>query len=335
MTGLPEIVVEYEDTQRLAAEYERDLRKGRAFASGAGGVQERDLCALTLVHRDSGQRCELTAEAVYVQPDGPGVGVGVQFDQTDDDWLSKLDAFVVAARQRREALADDASGGSGIVANDQSHPLDGEEDDADVPGVLAGAEGAIEDHEDEHPADGAEMGEDGVGDDDDDRDVRDDADDADDDTSDDGTTLLRAAIEGREAKRTTNLFDRVRSLKPMEAQKLARQGTLPERVALERCFGGLVWEGLLQNAAITGQEVAKIAKKGSLPKPVISLIVNNSAWLQIPEVQRALLGNPRLGVGLIPRVLRHFSQAELRRLTRQTAYSHAVRAAAQKLIKKT
>jgi hypothetical protein len=45
-----------------------------------------------------------------------------------------------------------------------------------------------------------------------------------------------------------NLHDRMRSLSPIERTELARLGSLPERVALERCFGGSVWEGLLQTA---------------------------------------------------------------------------------------
>ncbi len=144
------------------------------------------------------------------------------------------------------------------------------------------------------------------------------------------------AVEGgaAEMRRTRNIYDRIRKLSSREQQLVARNGTLAERVALERCFGGGVWEGLLQNPMLSGAEVARISKKGALPKPLISMIVNNAAWLSIPEVQRALLGNPRLGSSEIVKVLRAMPRTALSRVPAQSAYRMVVRSAAKKLLKK-
>ncbi len=133
-------------------------------------------------------------------------------------------------------------------------------------------------------------------------------------------------------RRAPNVYERVRRLKPHEQQQLARHCGHAERVALERCFGGAVWEALLQNPQLTGPEVAMIAKKGSLPRPVLASITSNAAWLSVPEVQRALLSNPRLDPGAIGRVLRTMSRADLARIQQQTRYPARVRNEARRIL---
>jgi hypothetical protein len=112
---------------------------------------------------------------------------------------------------------------------------------------------------------------------------------------------------------------------------MARSGTLPERVALERHFGGAVWEGLLQNPGITLPEVVRIAKNGGLPKPLVNVIVSNAAWLSKPEVRRALLSNPRVDGMHLDRVLRATPRSECAQVARSTAYRPAVRTRARQL----
>ena len=68
--------------------------------------------------------------------------------------------------------------------------------------------------------------------------------------------------------------------------------------------------------------------------PLVSLIVANSAWLAKPEVQRALLGNPRVGGSQLDRVLRAMSPADLSRVAQLSAYRMQVRTAAKRLLKK-
>jgi hypothetical protein len=131
--------------------------------------------------------------------------------------------------------------------------------------------------------------------------------------------------------RQRNLHDRVRGLNALGREKMARSGTLPERVALERQFGGSVWEGLLQNPQLTLAEVVRIAKNGGLPKPLVNLIVSNPGWLAKPEVRRALLSNPRVDGMHLDRVLKATPRTECAQVARSTAYRPAVRTRARQL----
>jgi hypothetical protein len=131
-----------------------------------------------------------------------------------------------------------------------------------------------------------------------------------------------------------NIHERVRKLTNREREELARRGSLPERTALERAFGGSVWEGLLQNPQLTPPEVARIARNGSLPKPLVTTIVSNAAWLASAEVQRALMSNPRCTGAQLERVLRSLKPAEVVRLSQQCPYRAEVRALALRLVGK-
>jgi hypothetical protein len=129
-----------------------------------------------------------------------------------------------------------------------------------------------------------------------------------------------------------SLQERIRRLTAAEQQKMASHGGMQERLLLERTFGPTVWEALLSNPRITPPEVARIARKGALPRPVIETIASNNAWAAAPEVQRALLSNPRTGSHLIPKLLRALSRSDLALVPTQSAYPAAVRAAAKKML---
>ena len=130
-----------------------------------------------------------------------------------------------------------------------------------------------------------------------------------------------------------SLHVRLRGLNLATQIKRARQGDTTERMLLERMYGKQVWESLLRNPRVTFPEVARIARMGTLPQPLVELIVNNAAWLRSPEIRRALLTNLRLGAEMIPRVLRMLPKHELRLVPTQTAYPPAVRDLARKLLK--
>jgi hypothetical protein len=141
-----------------------------------------------------------------------------------------------------------------------------------------------------------------------------------------------AASETPDERVSRNVYERVRSLSSRERETMARQGSLMERVALERTYGSSVWEGLLSNPQLTPPEVMRIAKNGTLPQPLAGAIVANAGWLAQPEVQRALLGNPRvIGVHL-DRVLRAMSRTDLLRLVQTGGNRPAVRTAAKKIL---
>jgi hypothetical protein len=151
------------------------------------------------------------------------------------------------------------------------------------------------------------------------------------DAAADSDTPKRAAPDHAAA---SNLHERIRSLPLAEQHKLAAGGTLPERVALERAFGANVWEALLSNPRLTIPEVATIARKGTLPRPLVEKLAGHAVWLAAPEVQRALLSNPRATTAVVGKVLQAMARVDLLLVPQQGGYPHAVRAAAKKMLAK-
>jgi hypothetical protein len=137
--------------------------------------------------------------------------------------------------------------------------------------------------------------------------------------------------EGRKIAR--NVYERVRGMSLAEQLKAAHSSDPSERIALERVYGKTVWEALLRNPRLTAPEVARLARLGTLPRPLLEIIVGNGGWLQIAEVRRALLANPRLGTDQILRVLRMLPKHELKLAASMTAYPMAVRNAAKTMLK--
>jgi hypothetical protein len=129
-----------------------------------------------------------------------------------------------------------------------------------------------------------------------------------------------------------HVHQRLRSLPVHEVHKIARSGQMHERVALERIYGKAVWEPLLQNPNLTAPEVARIAKMGSLPKPLIDMICNHAGWLTKSLVRRALLSNPRLAGRALTKVLRALPKNELKMVPTNAAYPYRIRDAATRLL---
>ena len=119
----------------------------------------------------------------------------------------------------------------------------------------------------------------------------------------------------------------------IERETVARSGSLSARVALERRFGGLVWEGLLQNPEITAPEVARIAQNTTLPKPLLDAIVSNRAWLAKPEVRHALLANSAVDGPVLERVVQALPLGECEQVARSRAFRQKVRLAAKRRLK--
>lgn len=134
-------------------------------------------------------------------------------------------------------------------------------------------------------------------------------------------------------RKPATVHDRLRGLTLVQQHKLAAQGELSERIILERLYGKTVWEPLLRNPRVTGPEVARIARMPALSRPLLEVIVSNGAWLQLPEIRRALLANPRLGPDQVLHLLRLLPKFELKLATVQTSYPQAVRDAAKRLMR--
>ncbi|HKP64076.1 MAG TPA: hypothetical protein VJV78_45385 [Polyangiales bacterium] len=130
-----------------------------------------------------------------------------------------------------------------------------------------------------------------------------------------------------------NRQERLRSLNATEQLKVARRGELQDRVVVERLYGKQVWEALLSNPRITLPEVARIARKGTVPRPLIESIVENNAWIRADNVRRALLSNPKLTGEGIQKLLRITPRHELKMIEKGTSYPMSVRDGARKLLK--
>jgi hypothetical protein len=128
--------------------------------------------------------------------------------------------------------------------------------------------------------------------------------------------------------------ERLRGLPVAEQLRVAREGSLQERVALERLYGKVVWETILRNSRVTVPEVARLAKMGTLPRTLVELIVSNAAWLKVPQIRRALLTNPKLTQEMVQRVLALLPREELKQVPQASAYPPAVRMAAKALLKR-
>jgi hypothetical protein len=131
-----------------------------------------------------------------------------------------------------------------------------------------------------------------------------------------------------------NVQERLRGLSVIEQLRIAREGNQTERMVLERIYGKVVWEALLRNTHLTVPEVSRLARMGTMPRPLLELIVGNPAWLQAPQVRRALLSNPRLSAEMVQRVLSALPREELKVVPQNTAYPVAVRMAAKAMTRR-
>jgi hypothetical protein len=128
--------------------------------------------------------------------------------------------------------------------------------------------------------------------------------------------------------------EKLRGLSVNEQLRVARDGTITERIVLERLYGKVVWEALLRNTRVSIPEVARLAKMGTMPRPLLELIVGNPAWLKVPQVRRALLANPRLSQDMVNRVLQLLPRDELALVPQITAYPAGVRMTAKTMLKR-
>lgn len=319
---MPELLLTFENRAALIDEFDKNLAHGRAFVANASGLAVFSACTLTIEHPDTKRRESFGCEVVMVIDQGAARGTGLQFVDRSSDQQARLRAFVAerpAARtapKRALTTPFDDEEATGVVRQSgerrsllQESAPNSEHDET-----------AAEDQ----PAEG-------------DPSLSDEADDFDDfdeqtnpfgaSGADDHTpgSPQHALVAGRAAK--------LRNLTPEQRIHYARSSIQEERVLLERLYGGAVWELLLRNPKITVPEVARMARKGTMPRPLLDLISDNEQWVRHSLVRRALLANPRLTGDSITKVLRCLPPRELKLVPHQTAYPPAVRQAATRLMK--
>jgi len=298
----------FADRAALALELESNLKHGRAFVKDAEGVAALTDCSLRIVHPEDGAELSLPAQAVLVCESGPMRGIGVQLRPFDAKVAAQLEAFVAGVRPQPAPSAPDGlpakSAGSDSAASSSATGCSAQ---TAVGAVGADAENDVATiHDDDH--DDALLADEEA-------------------NAADGDPSLPADQQKQPAR-----HERLRKLSLTDQQKIARTGDLNDRVTLERIYGKHVWEGLLHNPKLTVPEVARIARKGTMPRPLLEFIVDNNAWIQAAIVRRALLGNPRVSGEAIMKLLRITPKHELRAIYKTTTYSTQVREAARKVL---
>lgn len=356
---LPELRMCFADGGSLALELEQNLRHGRAFLSGQQAIEVLSECVLVLVHPDHGAELRLSAQVVMVNASGTGIALrGLTSEE-----LAKLVAFAellpthphpvprtsippppaadtlppppFAALMEPDLLA------GSVEAPPEPEPAPVPEPDASsMPTCVPEAPSeASEPVQDDRPTVIPSGGEEGA--------ELEAADHLPDDFDQplDHEEELSCPEEGTASSTppsrapSTDLQagasrqERLRNLNVAQQLKIARTGELADRVAVERLYGKQVWEALLHNPRLSIPEVARIARKGTVPKPLLDVILENAGWIKSDAVRRALLSNPKIGSEAVLKLLRATPRHELKMIERGTAYAAGVREAARKLLR--
>lgn len=314
-----QIFAEFESHEALVREFESNLGKARAFVAGQYEVGEREEVELVLIHPVSGEWLPLRSEVVYIAA-AQNPAVGLEILEWSPERAALIESFVKTPQVAPLSLVSPESVGQERLELSRATPHV-----TVAPASFPPASEGEEPFDERDPDEGSPSeSEDEV------------VDEPEEEGAPRGPGSSRSSSEIPSSRRSVpppkNVQERVRRLNVREREAIARGGTLTERVALERAYGAAVWDGLLSNAALTGPEVARIAKNGNATIPHLTLIVGNSAWLAKGEVRRALLTNPRLSPLQIERVLRALPPAELKQLPKQTAYAPKVRAVALRML---
>lgn len=340
------------DDAALSHEYQGNLRHGRALVPEVADADPLTPAVLVLVRPSDGAELWIPGQIVMILPDGAVRGTALELDFTSDVSREHLESFVAGMPMEPELALETIAGESPHAAFGGLLPV--EEVEEPAPATEHEAFGGLVPLEPvEEPVDGASEPPPTL-------------DSFEPPTLDslEPPTLESVeavqALEVREAKGepaeepavehadstddeeaeetesdagpVDNKLLRIRKLSAVERTRCAREGTLEDRVLLERCFGKTVWEDLLRNPQLTTPEVARIASKGSAPRPLLEQIVDNAGWARQSIVRRALLTNPRVSADGIAKLLRLTPKNELRLICQTSAYPATVRAAAKKLL---
>ncbi|MFO0692208.1 MAG: hypothetical protein U0230_01500 [Polyangiales bacterium] len=356
------------DDAALTREYEGNLRHGRALVPEVADADPLTPATLVVVRPSDGAELHIPGQIVMILPDGAVRGTALELDFTREVSREHLEGFVAGMSMEpepsletmpgespheafgglvplEEVVEPEATGAVEEPALETPHeafgglvPLEPIDEPSAAPSTLPPTLDSLEpptlDSLEPPPAASAASAEavalpampepEGV-------------------EAAEATESVTASSEGEaegeaeeeggsEAGPVDNKLLRIRKLSAAERTRCAREGTLEDRVLLERCFGKTVWEDLLRNPQLTTPEVARIASKGSAPRPLLEQIVDNAGWARQSIVRRALLTNPRVSADGIAKLLRLTPKNELRLICQTSAYPATVRAAAKKML---
>ena len=303
------LVLRFIDRSALEQEHAENFAHGRAFVWGVSGYELFSPCRLVIEHPENGAQCDVDVEVIMVRDEG----IALQFRDRSPEELQRVSSFIASGRCADNHNADEFAAFEHEELDLPSALDDSEWDEDAETGELPDS-----DEEESEPSDAAGACASEAG--------RDDAEDA---TAEDGDGDDKGGAFNAVMERQL----RMRNLEIGERLRIARGSNQEQRVLLERIYGSSVWEPLLRNPKITVPEVARIAKKGTISRPLIDLICENEQWIHQSIVRRALLANPRLGPESAMKVLRTLPQRELKLVPHQRAYPATVRSAAARLIK--
>lgn len=128
------------------------------------------------------------------------------------------------------------------------------------------------------------------------------------------------------------VWDRLRSLSPVERRLLAAKGERGERLILVQDGDPQVLFYLLKNPRIGIEEVANVAKSSHLSFQTAELILKTAHWANHTDVKLALVHNPRTPPTMALRILPSLSTPEIAKIARGAAVSQALKQAALKLL---
>lgn len=134
--------------------------------------------------------------------------------------------------------------------------------------------------------------------------------------------LLRSAAAPEEPEGT--LFDRVRAMKKAEKRQLALHGDRAARLILMKDVDKELHASVIQNPAITLDEIRYIAGYRQTNPDVLKRIAANRDWVQYPQVVSALVRNPKTPTPVALRLVDRLSLTEQRTILRSQQASMAV-----------
>ncbi len=136
---------------------------------------------------------------------------------------------------------------------------------------------------------------------------------------------------GERDERTGLSESQIRALPVPVKIKLTRGASRTLRGILIKDTNQSVALSVLNNAAMSEDEIAQVAGSRSVIDEVLTLISRRREWLGKYQVCLALVRNPRIAVGVAIRLLPKLSVRDLRSLSRDRNISDAVRTGAGRL----
>ena len=135
-------------------------------------------------------------------------------------------------------------------------------------------------------------------------------------------TLARSVSPAEESEGT--LFDRIRAMTKAEKRQLALHGDRAARLILMKDVDKELHASVIQNPAITLDEIRYIAGYRQTNPDVLKRIAANRDWVQYPQVVSSLVRNPKTPTPVALRLVDRLSLTEQRTILRSQQASMAV-----------